>query len=180
MNLPNKLTILRIILIIPFVLFMILGQGEGWMKWAALAIFVIASLTDTLDGYIARKYHLITDFGKFMDPLADKILVMSAMILLVEFGRLPAWIVIIILAREFAVSGFRLIASDNGLVIAASWWGKVKTVTQMIMVILMIADLPAPYPHIITDIVMYAALALTVISMIDYFVKNAHVLKSQK
>ena len=180
MNLPNKLTILRIILIIPFVIFMILGQGEGWMKWAALGIFIVASLTDTLDGHIARKYHLITNFGKFMDPLADKILVMSAMVILVELGRLPSWICLIIIAREFAVSGLRLIASDNGLVIAASWWGKTKTVSQMVMVILMLADLPAPYPHIITDIVMYIALALTVISMIDYFVKNGHVLKAQK
>ena len=104
-------------------------------KWIAVAIFVIASLTDMLDGQIARKYNLITNFGKFMDPLADKLLVCSAMIALIELDRIPAWVVIIIIAREFIISGFRLVASDNGVVIAAGWWGKVKTVVQMIMII---------------------------------------------
>ena len=180
MNLPNKLTCSRMVLIVPFVIFMLYGRGEGWSKWAALAIFIIASLTDLLDGYIARKYKLITDFGKFMDPLADKLLVCSAMICLVEIGRLPAWICIIIIAREFTISGFRLIAADNGIVIAASMWGKVKTVCQMFMVIFMIANFePLPFRYL-TTLLMYAAAALTIISLVDYMAKNSHVLSSQK
>ena len=119
MNLPNKLTIFRVILVIPFVALML----NGYDLWA-VAVFIIASLTDLLDGKIARKYNLITDFGKFMDPLADKLLVCAAMICLVEMGRLPAWMVIVIISREFIISGFRLVASDNGVVIAASYWGK--------------------------------------------------------
>ena len=180
MNLPNKLTVLRMILIVPFVVLMLVGEGEGWMKWAALAVFIIASLTDMLDGQIARKYNLITDFGKFMDPLADKLLVCSAMICLVDLGRLPAWICIVIIAREFAISGFRLVASDNGIVIAASWWGKTKTVSQMAMVILMIANLDIPAMQVLTTVIMYVAAALTIISLVDYIVKNKQVLASQK
>ncbi|MDO4805082.1 MAG: CDP-diacylglycerol--glycerol-3-phosphate 3-phosphatidyltransferase [Lachnospiraceae bacterium] len=181
MNLPNKLTILRMILIVPFVFFMLVGgDGEGWMKWAALATFIIASLTDMLDGKIARKYNLITDFGKFMDPLADKLLVCSALICLVDLGRLPAWICIVIIAREFAISGFRLVASDNGIVIAASYWGKTKTVSQMIMVILMIINLDVPAVQMLTTVIMYVACALTIISLVDYIMKNKQVLASQK
>lgn len=181
MNLPNKLTILRMILIIPFVIFMLAGgEADGWMKWAALATFIIASLTDMLDGKIARKYNLITDFGKFMDPLADKLLVCSALICLVDLGRLPAWICIVIIAREFAISGFRLVASDNGIVIAASMWGKTKTVSQMIMVILMIINLDIPAFQVLTTVIMYAACALTIISLVDYIMKNKQVLASQK
>ena len=136
MNLPNTLTTIRMILIVPFVMIMqITPDGNG--RFAALAIFIIASMTDFLDGYIARKNHLVTNFGKFMDPLADKLLVSAAMICLVSMDRLPAWMVIIIISREFAISGFRLIAADNGIVIAASWWGKFKTVSQMIMIILL-------------------------------------------
>ena len=130
MNLPNKLTIFRVILIVPFIILLLGGQA-GWFgentfvtDMIALAIFIIASLTDLIDGKIARKYNLITDFGKFMDPLADKLLVCSAMIALIEMNRIPSWVVIIIIAREFIISGFRLIASDNGVVIAASYWGK--------------------------------------------------------
>ena len=130
MNLPNKLTILRMIMIIPFVVFMLVPIG-GAGKWIALALFVIASLTDLLDGKIARKYNLVTTFGKFMDPLADKLLVCSALICLVEMGKIPAWIVIIIVSREFIISGFRLVASDKGVVIAAGYWGKFKTTFQM-------------------------------------------------
>lgn len=127
MNLPNKLTIVRMIMIIPFVVFMLVPiGGAGVAKWIALALFVIASLTDLLDGKIARKYNLVTTFGKFMDPLADKLLVCSALICLVEMGKIPSWIVIIIISREFIISGFRLVASDNGVVIAASYWGKFK------------------------------------------------------
>ena len=178
MNLPNKLTCLRMVLIIPFVIFMLAGAGEGSCKWIALAIFIIASLTDMLDGQIARKYNLITDFGKFMDPLADKLLVCSAMICLVELGRLPAWICIIIIAREFAISGFRLIASDKGVVIAANMWGKTKTVSQMAMVILMIANLDIPAMQIVTTSVMYIACALTLISLVTYIIDNKDVMTS--
>ena len=143
MNLPNKLTILRMIMIVPFVVFMLAPVGGAAGKWIALVLFVAASLTDLLDGKIARKYNLVTTFGKFMDPLADKLLVCSAMICLVQMGRIPAWIVIIIISREFIISGFRLVASDKGVVIAASWWGKFKTTFQMVMIILMIADIAA-------------------------------------
>ena len=141
MNLPNKLTVLRVIMVPFFVFFMLTDVGGAANKWIALAIFVIASLTDMLDGKIARKYNLVTNFGKFMDPIADKLLVCSALICLVEKGALAAWIVIIIIGREFIISGFRLVASDKGVVIAASYWGKFKTVSQMLMVILLILDL---------------------------------------
>lgn len=169
MNLPNKLTMLRVIMI-PFFVVFLLADITPYDKWIALAIFVVASLTDMADGKIARKYNLITNFGKFMDPLADKLLVCSAMIALIELGRIPAWIVIIIIAREFIISGFRLVASDNGVVIAASYWGKFKTVSQMAMVILMIAD--TPQLQIVTTVVMYIALVLTIVSLVDYLVKN--------
>lgn len=169
MNLPNKLTMLRVIMI-PFFVVFLLVDITPYDKWIALGIFIIASLTDLADGKIARKYNLITNFGKFMDPLADKLLVCSAMIALIELGRIPAWIVIVIIAREFIISGFRLVASDNGVVIAASYWGKFKTVSQMAMVILMIADIPQI--QIITTVVMYIALVLTIVSLVDYLVKN--------
>lgn len=178
MNLPNKLTIFRMIMIVPFVFVMLTDVCGPASKWIALAIFVIASLTDLLDGYIARKYNLVTNFGKFMDPLADKLLVCAAMICLVEMGKIPSWIVIIIISREFIISGFRLIASDNGVVIAASYWGKLKTVFQMIMIILMIADIAVI--NVVTQMVMWIALVLTVISLIDYLKKNWHVMGEQK
>ena len=178
MNLPNKLTILRMIMIVPFVVFMLVPIGGAAGKWIALALFVIASLTDLMDGKIARKYNLVTTFGKFMDPLADKLLVCSALICLVELGRIPAWIVIIIISREFIISGFRLVASDKGVVIAASWWGKFKTTFQMVMIVLMIADIAAL--SIVTQIVMWIALILTVVSLIDYLVKNKDVMKDPK
>ena len=178
MNLPNKLTILRMIMIVPFVVFMLVPIGGAAGRWIALALFVIASLTDLLDGKIARKYNLVTTFGKFMDPLADKLLVCSALICLVELGRIPAWIVIIIISREFIISGFRLVASDKGVVIAASWWGKFKTTFQMVMIVLMIADIAAL--SIVTQIVMWIALILTVVSLIDYLVKNKDVMKDPK
>ena len=178
MNLPNKLTILRMIMIVPLVVFMLVPIGGAAGKWIALALFVIASLTDLLDGKIARKYNLVTTFGKFMDPLADKLLGCSALICLVELGRIPAWIVIIIISREFIISGFRLVASDKGVVIAASWWGKFKTTFQMVMIVLMIADIAAL--SIVTQIVMWIALILTVVSLIDYLVKNKDVMKDPK
>lgn len=177
MNLPNKLTMFRVILIPFFVVFM-LADITAYDKWIALAIFIIASLTDLLDGKIARKYNLVTNFGKFMDPLADKLLVCSALICLVALFKIPAWIVIVIIAREFIISGFRLIASDNGVVIAASYWGKFKTTFQMIMICLMIADIAAI--SLLTAIVMWVALVLTVVSLVDYLVKNKDVMKDTK
>lgn len=186
MNLPNKLTVFRVILIIPFVLLLLGGYAEwGWFTaifggileytdYIALAIFIVASLTDLLDGKIARKYNLVTNFGKFMDPLADKLLVCSALICLIELQRIPAWIVIIIISREFIISGFRLVAADNRVVIAASYWGKFKTTFQMVMVCLMIANIDAL--TILTQIIMWIAVALTVVSLVDYLVKNKGVL----
>lgn len=190
MNLPNKLTIFRVFLILPFVL-LLLGESGGWgwyralfggipeyVDYIALAIFIIASLTDLIDGKIARKYGLVTNFGKFMDPLADKLLVSAAMIALVELGRIPAWIVIVIISREFIISGFRLVASDNNRVIAASYWGKFKTFFQMVMVCLMIADISTL--QLLTDVVMWTALVLTVVSLVDYLAKNWAVMGEQK
>ena len=149
-------------------------------KYIAVAIFIIASLTDMLDGKIARKYNLVTNFGKFMDPLADKLLVCSAMICLVATGQLASWIVIIIISREFIISGFRLIAADNGIVIAASYWGKFKTVFQMLMIIVLILDIQNAGFQVLGVILTYVALVLTVVSLIDYIVKNKQVLKEQK
>ena len=170
MNLPNKLTIFRVILVIPFVALML----NGYDLWA-VAVFIIASLTDLLDGKIARKYNLITDFGKFMDPLADKLLVCAAMICLVVMGRLPAWMVIVIISREFIISGFRLVASDNGVVIAASYWGKFKTTFQMLMIIVLILNLGGVF-DMIGLVLTWIALILTVVSLIDYLVKNKQVI----
>ena len=176
MNLPNKLTMLRVILIPFFVVCELIPYS--WGKWAALVIFVAASITDKLDGTIARKYNLITNFGKFMDPLADKLLVCSAMICMIPLGKLQAWFVIVIIAREFIISGFRLVAADNDIVIAASYWGKAKTVVQMIMCILLIMDVSAL--SVVTTIAIYAALILTIISLVDYIVHNLDVLSDQK
>ena len=177
MNLPNKLTIFRVILI-PFFVVLLLFDITAYDKWIALAIFIVASLTDFLDGHIARKNNLVTNFGKFMDPLADKLLVCSAMICMVELSRIPAWVVIIIIAREFIISGFRLVASDNGVVIAASYWGKFKTTFQILMICLMIADLPPL--ALVTQIVMWVAVALTVVSLVDYLIKNKDVMLDNK
>lgn len=182
MNLPNKLTIFRVILIPFFVFFMLAPFFEGYGNYIALAIFCVASLTDLLDGKIARKRNLVTNFGKFMDPLADKLLVCSALICLIELNLIPSWIVIIIIAREFIISGFRLVASDNGVVIAASYWGKFKTVSQMFMVIVMVFNysLQNEILYWIGIVLMYIALALTLVSLIDYIAKNKDVLKEQK
>lgn len=175
MNLPNKLTILRVIMIPFFVFFMLTDYVGNASKWIALAIFIVASLTDLLDGKIARKYNLVTNFGKFMDPLADKLLVCSAMICLVETKQLAAWMVIVIISREFIISGFRLIAADNGVVIAASYWGKFKTVFQMLMICLLIANITAI--ALVTQIVTWIAVILTIVSLVDYLVKNKNVMK---
>ena len=179
MNLPNKLTLFRVILIPFFVFFLLAPYFTGYGNYIAVAVFVVASITDFLDGHIARKRNLVTNFGKFMDPLADKLLVCSALICLIELDRLPAWIVIIIIAREFIISGFRLIASDNGVVIAASYWGKFKTTFQMLMVIVLILDIPHPVFYWLGVILTYVSLALTVISLIDYIVKNKNVLQDK-
>ena len=175
MNLPNKLTTLRVILI-PFCGFFLLWQNGEYRtcRIIALALFIIASLTDLLDGKIARKYNLVTNFGKFMDPLADKLLVCSALICLIELNALPAWMVIIIISREFIISGFRLIASDNGVVIAASYWGKFKTTFQMVSVVLLILDIPAL--AFVTTICVWIALLLTIVSLVDYIYKNHKIL----
>lgn len=179
MNLPNKLTIFRVILIPFFVVFLLLDPSNQTYHYIADAIFIIASLTDMLDGKIARKYNLVTNFGKFMDPLADKLLVSAAMICLIATGQLAAWIVIVIISREFIISGFRLIASDNGIVIAASYWGKFKTVFQMLMIIVLIANIQMPFFTVLGTILIYVALVLTIVSLIDYIVKNKDVLKEQ-
>ena len=179
MNLPNKLTILRVIMIPFFVAALLYDGGANQnMRYVAAALFIIASLTDMLDGKIARKYNLVTNFGKFMDPLADKLLVCSALICMIELRELPAWMVIIIISREFIISGFRLVASDNGVVIAASYWGKFKTTFKMIGVVLLIFNIPAL--STLTTIIVWIALALTVISLVDYIVKNAGVLTEGK
>jgi len=191
MNLPNKLTMLRVVLIPFFVVFMCLSVKNGsitelrtqapsgfvWLRLIATFIFCIASLTDLLDGKIARARGLVTNFGKFMDPLADKLLVCSALILLSSEGSLPVWVTLIIIAREFIISGFRLVASDNGIVIAASYWGKSKTVTQMILCIyLLLPRVPVWIGPVVTWILIIAATALTVISLVDYIVKNKQVI----
>ena len=154
------------------------GGANQNMRYVAAALFIIASLTDMLDGKIARKYNLVTNFGKFMDPLADKLLVCSALICMIELRELPAWMVIIIISREFIISGFRLVASDNGVVIAASYWGKFKTTFQMIWLVLLIFNIPAL--STLRTIIVWIALALTVISIVDYIVKNAGVLTEGK
>ena len=175
MNLPNKLTTFRVILIPFFVFFLLAPYFEGYGNYIALVIFIVASLTDFLDGKIARKYNLVTNFGKFMDPLADKMLVSSAFICLVAQNKIAAWIVIVIIAREFIISGFRLVASDNGVVIAANYWGKFKTVSQMAMIIVLIADFGGVFDMVGT-VLIWIATALTVISLVDYVWANREVL----
>ena len=175
MNLPNKLTVLRVIMIPFFVVSLLAFHGEvRLLRNLAAAIFIVASLTDMLDGKIARKYNLVTNFGKFMDPLADKLLVCSALICMIELGQLPSWYVITVIAREFIISGFRLVAADNGIVIAASWWGKFKTTFQMLTVILLILNIPAL--HSVTLIIAGIAFVLTLVSLLDYIVKNSRVI----
>lgn len=175
MNLPNKLTLLRVLLIPFFIVFMLVDVFGEADKYIALAIFAVASITDMLDGKIARKYNLVTNFGKFMDPMADKLLVCSAMICMID-DRLQSWIVIVIISRELIISGFRTVAADNGVVIAASWWGKWKTTSQMIMIILLILDLDFAWYGIVEYIFIYLALILTLVSLVDYLVKNRSVL----
>ena len=175
MNLPNKLTMFRVVLIPVFIVVLMSGLiAEPASRYIAVIIFCVASFTDYLDGHIARKYNLVTNFGKFMDPLADKLLVSAAMICMIELGMLPAWVVIIIISREFIITGFRLIAAEGGLVIAASWWGKITTVTQMAMIILMLLGVN----KVIGTILVVLATIFTVVSGVDYIVKNISVLKN--
>ena len=178
MNIPNRLTMLRVFLVPVFVFLLLKPIFGGVNKWVVLTIFCIACLTDFLDGKIARKYNLITDFGKFMDPLADKLLVCSALICLIDLGKLPSWFVVIVIAREFVVSGLRLIAVDNGIVIAASWWGKFKTAFQMTLIILLLVDIEAL--KVITVTIFWITLFLTLISMVDYIWKNRSVVSQTK
>lgn len=183
MNLPNKLTLIRVFLIPFFVFFLLLGHALDdnlALRIIADVIFVAASLTDMLDGKIARKYHLVTNFGKFMDPLADKLLVCSAMICLIETKQLFSWFVIIIIAREFIISGFRLIAAENGVVIAANIFGKIKTVTQMIMIIILVANIQATWLIVIGEIFKWVALIMTILSLVIYIYQNIDILKDQK
>ena len=178
MNLPNKLTILRVIMI-PVFLVVLLGSivPSPINRYAAVLIFMAASFTDYLDGHIARKYNLVTNFGKFMDPLADKLLVSSALISMVAMGEIPAWIVIIIISREFIITGFRTIAVENGVVLAASMWGKIKTVSQMIMIIVVISGIGGFAGELIGNILIYVSAFFTVLSGADYIIKNIDVLK---
>lgn len=180
MNLPNKLTIMRVCLIPVFLVCMLTPLGEGNGKWIAFSVFLIASITDFLDGYIARRDNLVTNFGKFMDPIADKLLVCSAMFCFVALnrpGKWFVWVAIVIMAREFTISGFRVVAADNGVVIAASKWGKIKTVFQIIMSCMLIANLDYEWYRMLTVIVVIIATILTIVSLIDYMIKNINVIK---
>ena len=175
MNLPNKLTCLRVIMIPFFVFFMSANVFGGDIdRYVALALFCIASFTDFLDGYIARKYNLITNFGKFMDPLADKLLVVAAMICLMDNGRFPSLALLIIIAREFIISGFRLVAAGDGKVIAAGMMGKLKTVCTMITVIILLVEIKGAV--LLENIFIILTVALTVFSLVEYIYKNRNVI----
>ena len=172
MNLPNKLTLLRIILVPVFMA--VLYMGFPGANWVALAIFILASFTDLLDGKIARKYNLVTDFGKFADPLADKILVTAAMLWFVELGQMPAWALLIVVTREFAVSGLRMLASNKGRVIAAGWSGKVKTASTMVCIVLMFLPIPA----VVNTVCVWVIALTTLYSGVEYFMKNKDCISS--
>ena len=171
MNTPNKLTVARMIIVPFLVVFLLTGWGGDTNRYISLALFVVASVTDWFDGYLARKNNLVTNFGKFMDPLADKLLVCSAMICMIELNRLPAWFVIIIIGREFIISGFRLIA--------ANYWGKFKTASQMIMIILLILHFDGIFVTL-EQLFIWLSLALTIISLITYIWQNKSVLSMQE
>ena len=174
-NVPNQLTIARIFMI-PLVVVLILWVPKPLGNILSMIVFILACLTDAADGYIARRYNYITTFGKFMDPLADKLLVISAMICLVDLGRLESWIVILIIAREFIISGFRLIAVEKGVVIAANFWGKIKTISQMLMVILMLGNFGG-FLSLAAQILKWISLVLTLVSLATYLIQNRNVLK---
>ena len=175
MNTANKLTMLRVLMIPAFLLVLYLGE-QPWANYAALVIFVAASLTDTLDGYIARHYNQTTDFGKFMDPLADKCLVTAAMLWFVEIGQMPAWALLVVIIREFGVSGLRMVAADKGRVIAAGWSGTVKTASTMVCIVLMLLPI-APW---INGICVAVIVLTTIYSGVEYFMKNLDVVSQAK
>lgn len=196
MNLANKLTMLRIFLV-PLFLIFIAFKNIPYGTIIATLIFIVASLTDQLDGYIARSRNQITNFGKFMDPLADKLLVTAALVSLVEMHLIPSWAAVIIIAREFAVSGLRTLAASEGIVIAASWWGKIKTITQIVAILLLLAKVNVASSQYLTDliinnrfltgffevvpnVILIIAVIITIISGIDYFIKNKSVIASNK
>lgn len=195
MNLANKLTLIRIILVPLFLIFMVV-EGIPYGTIIASSIFIIASITDKLDGYIARSRNQITNFGKFMDPLADKLLVSAALISLVELQFVPAWMAVVIIAREFAVTGLRTIAASDGRVLAASWWGKIKTVIQIIAIILLLfktnisdsvaltkmvenSDFLTGFFQYAPEIALGLAVIITIVSGLDYFIKNRDVISTQ-
>lgn len=179
MNLPNKITVFRI-LMIPFFVACMLIKEIPYHEIIAGVIFIIAALSDLVDGKIARRFNLVTNFGKFMDPLADKLLVQSALLCFVANGLLPAWIAIVIMSREFIISGFRLVAADKGIVIAAGYLGKLKTVFQMVMSVMLIFHFSHPVWLVTEQIFIWGSLILTIVSLIDYFIKNKDVLKETK
>lgn len=192
MNLANKLTMIRIFLVPVFLVFITVKEIP-YGSIIATIVFVIASLTDQLDGHIARSRNQITNFGKFMDPLADKLLVTAALVSLVELKLVAGWAVVVILAREFAVSGLRTLAASDGIVIAASWWGKIKTVTQMMAILLLLLKVNINtsasaisfvnnnsflkcFFTYVPETIMFIAVLITIVSGIDYFIKNKHVI----
>ncbi len=191
MNLPNKITVARMAMVPFFVFFLLLTPQIPYFKWIAFVIFVVASLTDLIDGKIARKYNLVTNFGKFMDPLADKLLVCSAIIGLTSLGIIPAWMTIVIIGREFIISGFRLVAAEKGEVIAAGFWGKIKTVVQMVMICILLFIMNDHFfgfwnngivflfniLNIFGMITLWLSVILTIVSLVDYLVKNKNVMK---
>jgi len=178
MNLANKLTLLRVLLIPVFLVVLLSSLVPiPFNRSLAVGIFIVASLTDFLDGYIARSRNMVTNFGKFMDPLADKLLVCAALISMVALGDLPAWVVIIIISREFAITGFRTLAMEANVVMAASWWGKIKTTTQMLMIIVVLLKLPSVPVQMIGKVLIVLAVFFTIVSGVDYIVKNKQVLR---
>ena len=178
MNLPNKITIFRVCMIPVFLAFYLVDVIP-YHNVIALAIFIIACLSDAVDGHLARKHQLVTNFGKFMDPLADKLLVCTALLCFLDAGTLPLLVVVVIIAREFIISGFRLVASDSGLVVAASYWGKFKTASQMVMCVLLILHLKYQWFAVLEQIFIWLSFALTIISLLDYLVKNRSVIKTK-
>ncbi len=176
MNLANKLTLARVVMI-PAFLVVLFCMAEPVNRYLAVVIFIVASVTDFLDGHIARKYNMVSNFGKFMDPLADKLLVMSALVSMVALGDLAAWVVIVILAREFTITGFRTLAMEANIVMAASWWGKVKTTVQMIMIPLVLLNLPFAFMPVVETALVYLSVFFTIFSGADYIIKNKQVLK---
>ena len=178
MNLPNKITIFRMCMI-PFFLVLFLVDSIPYNEWMTLAVFILAAASDAVDGHLARKYHLVTNFGKFMDPLADKLLVCTALLCFVHAGTLNIIVAVVIVAREFIISGFRTVAAEGGLVLAASYWGKAKTICQMIMCGLLIVHLEVFIFPVLETVFIWASFVLTVVSMMDYLIKNKSVLNTK-